>query len=134
MSGTYPTTPEFRSMNFASEQKTLTSTTDSGKMFSVQVDGQRFNVSVFEGDVQNIQVAQPVQQVVQQAPVQAAPVAASTTAVSGTLATSSAAIVEISKGLGCSASETSLIVATCSGDTAPTVAALASLVAFICNS
>ena len=34
MSGTYPTTPEFRSINFASEQKTLTSTTDSGKMFS----------------------------------------------------------------------------------------------------
>ena len=31
MSGTYPTTPEFRSINFASEQKTLTSTTDSGK-------------------------------------------------------------------------------------------------------
>jgi len=45
MSGTYPTTPEFRSMNFASEQKTLTSTTDSGKMFSVQVDGQRFKFS-----------------------------------------------------------------------------------------
>ena len=45
MSGTYPTTPEFRSMNFSSEQKTLTSTTDSGKMFSVQVDGQRFKFS-----------------------------------------------------------------------------------------
>lgn len=45
MSGTYPTTPEFRSMNFASEQKTITSTTDSGKMFSVQVDGQRFKFS-----------------------------------------------------------------------------------------
>jgi len=45
MAGTYPTTPEFRSMNFASEQKTLTSTTDSGKMFSVQVDGQRFKFS-----------------------------------------------------------------------------------------
>ena len=57
------------------------------------------------------------------------PAAASTTELSGTLATSSAAIVEISKGLGCSASETSLIVATCSGDTAPTVAAFASLVA-----
>jgi pyruvate carboxylase subunit B len=39
--------------------------------YTVVVDGQRFNVSVFEGDVQNIQVAQPVQQVVQQAPVQA---------------------------------------------------------------
>ena len=45
MSGTYPTTPEFRSINFASEQKTLTSTTDSGKMFSTQVDGQRFKFS-----------------------------------------------------------------------------------------
>ena len=45
MSGTYPTTPEFKSMNFSSEQKTITSTTDSGKMFSVQVDGQRFKFS-----------------------------------------------------------------------------------------
>ena len=45
MSGTYPTTPEFRSLNFASEQKTLTSTTDSGKMFSTQIDGQRFKFS-----------------------------------------------------------------------------------------
>lgn len=45
MSGTYPTSPEFRSMNFSSEQKTITSTTDSGKMFSVQVDGQRFKFS-----------------------------------------------------------------------------------------
>ena len=45
MSGTYPTTPEFRSMNFSSEQKTITSTTDSGKMFSVQIDGQRFKFS-----------------------------------------------------------------------------------------
>ena len=45
MSGTYPTTPEFRSLNFSSEQKTLTSTTDSGKMFSTQVDGQRFKFS-----------------------------------------------------------------------------------------
>ena len=42
MSGTYPTTPEFRSVGFSSEQKTITSTTDSGKMFAVQVDGQRF--------------------------------------------------------------------------------------------
>ena len=33
MSGTYPTSPEFRSLNFASEQKTKTSTTDSGKIF-----------------------------------------------------------------------------------------------------
>ena len=45
MSGTYPTTPEFRSLNFASEQKTLTSTTDSGKKFSTQVDCQRFKFS-----------------------------------------------------------------------------------------
>ena len=45
MSGTYPTTPEFRSIGFSSEQKTITSTTDSGKMFSVQIDGQRFKFS-----------------------------------------------------------------------------------------
>jgi len=45
MSGTYPTSPEFRSIGFGSEQKTITSTTDSGKMFSVQVDGQRFKFS-----------------------------------------------------------------------------------------
>tara|TARA_E500000318_G_scaffold62998_1_gene58316 strand:- start:140 stop:730 length:591 start_codon:yes stop_codon:yes gene_type:complete len=45
MSGTYPTTPEFASIGFGSEQKTITSTTDSGKMFSVQVDGQRFKFS-----------------------------------------------------------------------------------------
>ena len=45
MSGTYPTTPEFRSIGFSSEQKTITSTTDSGKMFSIQIDGQRFKFS-----------------------------------------------------------------------------------------
>jgi hypothetical protein len=45
MSGTYPTTPEFKSVGFASEQATITSTTDSGKMFVVQVDGQRFKFS-----------------------------------------------------------------------------------------
>lgn len=45
MSGTYPTTPEFRTLGFTSEQKTITSTTDSGKMFSVQVDGQRWKFS-----------------------------------------------------------------------------------------
>jgi len=45
MSGTFPTTPEFRSIGFSSEQKTITSTTDSGKMFAVQVDGQRFKFS-----------------------------------------------------------------------------------------
>jgi hypothetical protein len=42
MSGSYPTTPEFQSIGFASEQKTITSTTDSGKMFAVQIDGQRW--------------------------------------------------------------------------------------------
>ena len=42
MSGTYPTSPEFRSIRFKSEQKTKVSTTDSGKMFSTQVDGQRY--------------------------------------------------------------------------------------------
>ena len=53
--------------------------------YTVVVDGQRFNVSVFEGDVQNIQVAAPVQPVVQQqAPVQAAPVAASKPVYNGT--------------------------------------------------
>ena len=45
MSGTYPTSPEFRTLDFSSEQKTLTSTTDSGKMFSVQIDGQRWKFS-----------------------------------------------------------------------------------------
>ncbi len=45
MSGTYPTSPEFASVGFSSEQKTITSTTDSGKMFAVQVDGQRFKFS-----------------------------------------------------------------------------------------
>tara|TARA_X000001382_G_scaffold89528_1_gene64190 strand:- start:5868 stop:6467 length:600 start_codon:yes stop_codon:yes gene_type:complete len=45
MSGTYPTSPTFKTLGFRSEQKTLTSTTDSGKMFSVQVDGQRWKFS-----------------------------------------------------------------------------------------
>tara|TARA_R100001510_G_C7643474_1_gene200988 strand:+ start:460 stop:1059 length:600 start_codon:yes stop_codon:yes gene_type:complete len=45
MSGTYPTSPTFRALGFSSEQKTLTSTTDSGKMFSVQIDGQRWKFS-----------------------------------------------------------------------------------------
>jgi len=31
MSGTLPTSPEFNSIGFTSEQKTITSTTDSGK-------------------------------------------------------------------------------------------------------
>ena len=43
MSGTLPTSPEFNSIGFTSEQKTITSTTDSGKMFSTQIDGQRFS-------------------------------------------------------------------------------------------
>lgn len=45
MAGTYPTTPEFASIGFSSEQATITSTTDSGKMFAVQIDGQRFKFS-----------------------------------------------------------------------------------------
>ena len=45
MAGTYPTSPEFASIGFSSEQKTITSATDSGKMFTVQVDGQRFKFS-----------------------------------------------------------------------------------------
>ena len=45
MSGTYPTSPTFKTLGFSSEQKTLTSTTDSGKMFSVQIDGQRWKFS-----------------------------------------------------------------------------------------
>ena len=45
MAGTYPISPEFASIGFGSEQKTITSTTDSGKMFAVQVDGQRFKFS-----------------------------------------------------------------------------------------
>ena len=45
MSGTYPTSPEFASVGFSSEQATITSTTDSGKMFTVQTDGQRFQFS-----------------------------------------------------------------------------------------
>ena len=45
MSGPYPTSPTFAALGFSSEQKTITSTTDSGKMFSVQVDGQRWKFS-----------------------------------------------------------------------------------------
>src|SRR6056300_643859 len=45
MAGTYPITPEFSSIGFSSEQATITSTTDSGKMFAVQIDGQRFKFS-----------------------------------------------------------------------------------------
>ncbi|PWE21508.1 biotin attachment protein [Aliarcobacter skirrowii] len=48
--------------------------------YTVVVDGQRFNVSVFDGDVQNIQVAQPV---VQQQNVQKAEVVASKPTYSG---------------------------------------------------
>ncbi|QNM92048.1 biotin attachment protein [Aliarcobacter cryaerophilus] len=70
------------------ESKKIGENKMSNGNYTVVVDGQRFNVSVFEGDVQNIQVAQPVQQVVQQAPVQApvqaAPVAASKPVYNGT--------------------------------------------------
>ncbi|MCT7500739.1 biotin attachment protein [Aliarcobacter cryaerophilus] len=65
------------------ESKKIGENKMSNGNYTVVVDGQRFNVSVFEGDVQNIQVAQPVQQVVQQ-PVQAAPVAASKPVYNGT--------------------------------------------------
>ncbi|MCT7515344.1 biotin/lipoyl-containing protein [Aliarcobacter cryaerophilus] len=68
------------------ESKKIGENKMSNGNYTVVVDGQRFNVSVFEGDVQNIQVAQPVQQVVQQAPVQAAPVAASKPVYNGTVA------------------------------------------------
>ena len=70
------------------ESKKIGENKMSNGNYTVVVDGQRFNVSVFEGDVQNIQVAQPVQQVVQQtpvqAPVQSAPVAASKPVYNGT--------------------------------------------------
>lgn len=66
------------------ESKKIGENKMSNGNYTVVVDGQRFNVSVFEGDVQNIQVAQPVQQVVQQAPVQAAPIAASKPVYNGT--------------------------------------------------
>jgi hypothetical protein len=42
MSGQLPTTPKFVTVGFKSNQKTLVSTTDSGKVFKTQVDGQRF--------------------------------------------------------------------------------------------
>lgn len=48
--------------------------------YTVVVDGQRFNVSVFDGDVQNIQVAQPI---VQQQNVQKTEVVASKPTYSG---------------------------------------------------
>ena len=64
------------------ENKQIGENKMSNGNYTVVVDGQRFNVSVFEGDVQNIQVAQPVQQVVQQAPVQQAPVQAAPVAAS----------------------------------------------------
>ena len=78
--------------NSSNEDKKETKQKGENKMangnYTVVVDGQRFNVSVFEGDVQNIQVAAPVQQVVQQvapqAPVQQAPVAAAKPVYNGT--------------------------------------------------
>ena len=67
------------------ENKQIGENKMSNGNYTVVVDGQRFNVSVFEGDVQNIQVAQPVQQVVQQVPVQAAaPVAPAKPVYNGT--------------------------------------------------
>lgn len=66
------------------ESKKIGENKMSNGNYTVVVDGQRFNVSVFEGDVQNIQVAQPVQQAPVQAPVQTAPVAASKPVYNGT--------------------------------------------------
>ena len=67
------------------ENKQIGENKMSNGNYTVVVDGQRFNVSVFEGDVQNIQVAPPVQPVVQQqAPVQAAPVAPAKPVYNGT--------------------------------------------------
>ena len=67
------------------ESKKIGENKMSNGNYTVVVDGQRFDVSVFEGDVQNIHVAAPVQPVVQQqAPVQAAPVAASKPVYNGT--------------------------------------------------
>ena len=63
------------------ENKQIGENKMSNGNYTVVVDGQRFNVSVFEGDVQNIQVAQPVQQVPVQA---AAPVAPSKPVYNGT--------------------------------------------------
>ena len=42
MSGTYPSSPSFASLGFGSEQKTKMSVTDSGKVFTAQIDGQRW--------------------------------------------------------------------------------------------
>lgn len=45
MSGTYPSSPSFASLGFVSEQKTKKSVTDSGKIFTAQIDGQRWKFS-----------------------------------------------------------------------------------------
>jgi len=45
MSGTYPTSPVFSSLGFNSTQATKITTTDSGKVFATQIDGQRFKFS-----------------------------------------------------------------------------------------
>src|SRR5210317_128064 len=45
MSGSLPSN-DFNALNFKSEQKTLMSTTDSGKTFRRQVDGQRWTFTV----------------------------------------------------------------------------------------
>ena len=42
MSGTYPSSPTFASLGFGSDQKTKKTTTDSGKIFTAQVDGQKW--------------------------------------------------------------------------------------------
>ena len=43
MAGTYPSTPEFKAVNLASNHSNLTSTTVSGKMFVRQLGGHRWS-------------------------------------------------------------------------------------------
>ena len=43
MAGTYPTSPEFASIGFGSEQKTITSTTDSGKCLQFKLMDKDLN-------------------------------------------------------------------------------------------
>ncbi|HCY82448.1 MAG TPA: hypothetical protein DHV22_13035 [Xanthomarina gelatinilytica] len=45
MSGAFPTT-DFNALNLKNNQKTLVSTTDSGKTFRRQIDGQRWSFTV----------------------------------------------------------------------------------------
>ena len=45
MSGALPSV-DFKAVNFQSEQRTLRSTTDSGKTFRRQIDGQRWTFTL----------------------------------------------------------------------------------------